>query len=70
MTSQPGDWRRVAKQLRDEENPDKIMDLVFELERLLESEDNSRKRPQGTSPSAHQKVSNIAQLHSKIQSSI
>jgi len=45
MTPQPRDWRRVAEQVRDEKDSNKLMALVIELARLLESEDKSRKRP-------------------------
>jgi hypothetical protein len=44
-TQQPRDWRYVAEQIRDEKNSEKMMDLVVELDRLLESEDKSRRRP-------------------------
>jgi hypothetical protein len=44
-TPQPRDWRYVAEQIRDEKNSEKMMDLVAELDRLLESEDKSRRRP-------------------------
>jgi len=44
-TPQPRDWRYVAEQIRDEEDSKKMMELVVELDRLLESEDKSRKRP-------------------------
>jgi hypothetical protein len=45
MTSQPRDWRQVAEQVRDEKDSSKMMALVIELDRLLENEDKSRKRP-------------------------
>jgi hypothetical protein len=45
MTPQPRDWRRVAEQVRDEKDSSKLMVLVIELNRLLENEDKSRKRP-------------------------
>ena len=45
MTLQPSDWRHVAEQIRDEKDSNKMMELVVELDRLLESEDKSRKRP-------------------------
>jgi len=44
-TPQPSDWRYVAEQIRDEKDSKKMMDLVAELDRLLESEDESRRRP-------------------------
>jgi hypothetical protein len=44
-TSQPRDWRYVAEQIRDEKDSKKMMELVVELDRLLESEDKSRKPP-------------------------
>lgn len=42
---QPREWRYVAEQIRDEKDSKKMMDLVVELDRLLENEDKSRKRP-------------------------
>ena len=45
MTPQPRDWRYVAEQIRDEKDSNKMMELVVELDRLLEREDKSRKRP-------------------------
>jgi hypothetical protein len=42
---QPRDWRCVAEQIRDEKDSKKMMDLVVELDRLLESEYKSRRRP-------------------------
>jgi hypothetical protein len=45
MTPQPRDWRQVAEQVRDEKDSSKMMALVIELDRLLENEDKSRKRP-------------------------
>ena len=45
MTPQPRDWRYVAEQIRDEKDSMKMMELVVELDRLLEREDKSRKRP-------------------------
>jgi hypothetical protein len=45
MTPQPSDWRYVAEQIRDEKDSIKMMELVVELDRLLEREDKSRKRP-------------------------
>ena len=44
-TPQPRDWRCVAEQIRDEKDSKKMMDLVRELDRLLESEDKSRRWP-------------------------
>lgn len=45
MTPQPRDWRQIAEQVRDEKDSIKMMVLVTELDRLLENEDKSRKRP-------------------------
>jgi len=44
-TPQPRDWRYVAEQIRDEKDSKKMMDLEVELDRLLESDDKSRRRP-------------------------
>jgi len=46
MTPQPRDWRSVAEQIADEKNSDKMMALVFELNRLLERDEKSRKHQQ------------------------
>lgn len=45
MTPQPRDWRRVAEQIGDEKDSNKMMALIIELDQLLEREDKSRKRP-------------------------
>jgi hypothetical protein len=45
MTPQPSNWRHVAEQICDEKDSNKMMELVVELDRLLEREDKSRKRP-------------------------
>ena len=45
MTPQPRDWRRIAEEVRDEKDSDKMMALVIELNRLVENEDKSRKQP-------------------------
>jgi hypothetical protein len=45
MTPQPRDWRYVAEEIRDEKDSKKMMALVVEFDRLLESEDKSRRRP-------------------------
>ncbi|HEX3103253.1 MAG TPA: hypothetical protein VHQ22_02310 [Terriglobales bacterium] len=44
MTPQPSDWRLVAAQVRDEKDPNKMMALVIELDRLLERDEKTRKR--------------------------
>jgi len=44
MTPQPRDWRYVAKQICDERDSNKMMELVVELDRLLEREEKSRKQ--------------------------
>lgn len=44
MTPQPRDWRRVAEEVRDEKDSNKMMALVVELDRLLEREEKARKR--------------------------
>jgi hypothetical protein len=45
MTPRPSNWRYVAEQICYEKDSNKMMELVFELDRLLEREDKSRKRP-------------------------
>ena len=45
MTPQPRDWRRVAEEVSVEKDSIKMLALVVELDRLLENEDKSRKRP-------------------------
>ena len=45
MNPQPSDWRYVAKQLRDEENSEKMLELAVELNSLLEREEKLRKQP-------------------------
>jgi hypothetical protein len=44
MTPQASNWRSVAEQICDEKNSDKMMALVFELNRLLERDEKTRKR--------------------------
>jgi len=46
MTPQPSNWRFVAEQICDEKDSDKMMALVFELDRLLERDEKSRKQQQ------------------------
>jgi len=44
MTPQPRDWRALAEQISNEVDPDKLMALVTELNRVLEREEKQRKR--------------------------
>jgi hypothetical protein len=36
MTPQPNDWRHLAEQASNEMNPEKMMELIGELNRVLE----------------------------------
>jgi hypothetical protein len=49
MTPQPSDWRQLAEQASNEMNPEKMMQIVAELNRVLE------KREQMSSQHRHQK---------------
>jgi hypothetical protein len=44
MTPQITDWRHLAAQASDEKDPNKLMELVGELDRLLEREEKSCKQ--------------------------
>ena len=44
MAPQTTDWRHLAAQASDEKDPDKLIALVGQLNRLLEYEEKSRKR--------------------------
>lgn len=43
MAPQPSDWRYIAEQIRNEKDPNKMMALVMELNRLLEREQSSKR---------------------------
>ena len=43
MTPQPNDWQHLAEQASNEMDPDKLLDLVMQLNRVLgEQEERSR----------------------------
>lgn len=44
MTPQPSDWRALAEQVSKEMNPNKLTDLVTELNQVLEREESQRNR--------------------------
>jgi len=44
MTPQTTDWRHLATQASDEKDPNKLIELVGQLNRLLEHEEKSCKR--------------------------
>ena len=44
MSPQTPDWRHLAAQASDEKDPNKLIELVGQLNRLLEHEEKSRKR--------------------------
>jgi hypothetical protein len=44
MTPQTPDWRHLAAQASDEKDPNKLIELVGQLNGLLEHEEESRKR--------------------------
>ena len=44
MTPQPCNWRSIAEQICDEKDSNKMMALVFELDRLLERDEKFHKR--------------------------
>jgi hypothetical protein len=41
MTPQPNDWRHLAEQASNELNPEKMMELVHELNRVLEKREQT-----------------------------
>ena len=49
MTPQPSDWRHLAEQASNEMDPQKMMEIVIELNRALE------KREQTSRQQRHQK---------------
>ncbi len=42
MTPQPRDWRALAEQISKEMDPNKLTDLVTELNQVLEREEKQR----------------------------
>ena len=44
MTPQPSDWRALAEQISKEMDPNKLTDLVAELNQVLEHEEKQRNR--------------------------
>jgi hypothetical protein len=52
---QPSDWRNLAEQVSNEMDPEKLMELVSELNHVLgEQQDTSRKqRNQGDQPKSY-----------------
>jgi hypothetical protein len=44
MTPQPNDWRHVAEQASNEMNPEKMMELVHELNRALEKREQTSRQ--------------------------
>ena len=42
MTPQPSDWRHLAEQISKETNPNKLTDLIAELNQVLEREEKQR----------------------------
>lgn len=44
MTPQQNDWLLVAQQVRNANDPKKMMQLLVELNRLLECEEKARKQ--------------------------
>ena len=44
MTPQTSDWRHLAEQASSEMDPNKLMALVGELNRVLEREETSRQQ--------------------------
>ena len=44
MTPQPRDWRALAEQISKEMDPNKLTDLVTELNQVLEHEEKRRNR--------------------------
>jgi hypothetical protein len=46
MTPQPNDWRHLAEQASNEMNPEKMMELVHELNRVLEKREQSSRQQQ------------------------
>jgi len=46
MAPQPSDWRHLAEQASNEMDPNKLTELVIELDRVLgEREKTSRQKP-------------------------
>jgi hypothetical protein len=44
MNPQPSDWRALAQQVSKETDPNKLTDLIAELNQVLEREERQRNR--------------------------
>ncbi len=44
MTPQPSDWRHLAEQASNEMNPEKMIELVTELNRILEKREKTSRQ--------------------------
>jgi hypothetical protein len=45
MTPQPKDWRHLAEQASNEMDPNKLIDLVVELDRMLGEREKTSRQP-------------------------
>jgi hypothetical protein len=45
MTPQPSDWRHLAEQASNEMDPNKLVDLVVELDRMLGEREKTFRQP-------------------------
>jgi hypothetical protein len=45
MTPQPSDWRQLAEQASNEMDPNKLIDLVLELDGMLGERENMSRQP-------------------------
>jgi len=52
MTPQPSDWRHLAEQASNELDPNRLIDLVVELDRMLGEREKTRRQPQHRNQSA------------------
>ena len=46
MTPQPNDWRHLAEQASNEMNPEKMMAIISELNRVLEKREQTSRQQQ------------------------
>jgi hypothetical protein len=46
MTPQPNDWRHLAEQASNEMNPEKMMAIIAELNRVLEKREQTSRHQQ------------------------
>ena len=44
MTPQPSDWLHLAEQISKEQNPDKLLELAQELNRVLERKEKCKSK--------------------------